>query len=362
MARCLSARSATVTGMSTRRWAVPEHTPSAVRRASKIVGKGTGTPEETEEGRAVLSNYRMAHAFPLNAVTVTVRKRALEVHRDAVVAQRHKRLPTILDKLERHPSMSVTTMQDLGGCRVVYESVAEVDRLVESLRVLPRSRNKVKRVYDYLRDDPGPRESGYRGVHLVYTYGASKPEYHGLQIELQVRTQLQHAWATAVETMDLFSGSELKYGKGDPDVLRYFVLVSSLMAHEEGTAPVPRAEAPPKDLLAELARLEDSEGVVERLQGYASVVGDHALTDRRNALTLELRRSERELTVQVHETLAQAQERLSELEALDDEDLDAVLINIAKISQLREAYPNYFADTGRFTEFVTSRLALARTR
>lgn len=162
--------------------------------------------------------------------------------------------------------------------------------------------------------------------------------------------------------MDLFSGSELKYGKGDPDVLRYFVLVSSLMAHEEGTAPVPGADAPPKHLLAELARLEDSEGVVERLQGYASVVGDHARTDRRNALTLELRRSERELTVQVHETLAQAQERLSELEALDDEDLDAVLINIAKISQLREAYPNYFADTGRFTEFVTSRLALSRIR
>lgn len=59
--------------------------------------------------------------------------------------------------------------------------------------------------------------------------------------------------------------------------------------------------------------------------------------------------------------MAKAQERLSELEALDDEDLDAVLINIAKISQLREAYPNYFADTGRFTEFVTSRLAVART-
>lgn len=81
--------------MSTRCWAVPEHTPNVVRRASKIVGKGSGTPRETEEARAVLSNYRMAHAFLLNAVTVTVRKRALEVHSDAVVAQRHKRLPTI---------------------------------------------------------------------------------------------------------------------------------------------------------------------------------------------------------------------------------------------------------------------------
>ena len=140
------------------------------------------------------------------------------------------------------------------------------------------------------------------------------------------------------------------------------LLLSSRAVQLSRGNTVPGAEAPPEDLLAELARLEDSEGVVERLQGYASVVGDHARTDRRNALTLELRHSERELTVQVHVTLAQAQERLSELEALDDEDLDAVLINIAKISQLREAYPNYFADTGRFTEFVTSRLAVARTR
>ena len=187
--------------------------------------QGDGHSRGDPAAREVLSNYRLAHAFPLNAVTVTVRQRALDVNPDAVVAERRKRLPTILEKLKRHPTMSVTTMQDLGGCRVVLESVAEVDKLVGVLRDLPRSKNRVKRVYDYLRDDPGPRDSGYRGVHLVYEYGASKQEYHGLRIELQVRTQLQHAWATAVETMDLFSGSELKYGKGDPEVLRFFVLV-----------------------------------------------------------------------------------------------------------------------------------------
>ncbi|MGF1340688.1 hypothetical protein ACQSMD_11305 [Streptomyces flavovirens] len=49
-----------------------------------------------------------------------------------------------------------------------------------------------------------------------------------------------------------------------------------------------------------------------------------------------------------HETLAAAEARITELEALDDEDLDAVLINIARISQLRDACPNYSADTGRF--------------
>src|SRR6478735_2747469 len=56
----VSARSATVAAM--KRWAVLEHTNSAVRRSSKVVGKGKGTPEEIEAARAVLSNYRLAHA------------------------------------------------------------------------------------------------------------------------------------------------------------------------------------------------------------------------------------------------------------------------------------------------------------
>lgn len=157
-------------------------------------------------------------------------------------------------------------------------------------------------------------------------------------------------------TMDLFSGSELKYGKGELDVLRFFVVVGSLMAHEERTAPVPGADAPVRDLVVELAHLEETHGVVGRLQGYASIVGVHATSDRRDVLTLELRRSERTLQVTVHETLAAAQARLTELEARDDDDLDAVLVNIARISQLQGAYPNYYADTSRFTDFVLSHL------
>ena len=57
-------------------------------------------------------------------------------------------------------------------------------------------------------------------------------------------------------------------------------------------------------------------------------------SDRRNALTLELRRAAGALTVTVHETMAEAEARLTELEALNDGDLDAVLVNIARISQL----------------------------
>lgn len=257
--------------------------------------------------------------------------------------------------------MSVTTMHDLGGCRVVLGSVTEVDALVEQLVTAPRARNRVRRVYDYIRSDPdaspsGPKVSGYRGMHLAYEYRASKKEYDGLKIELQVRTQLEHAWATAVETMDLFAGTELKYSKGDPDVIRFFVVVSSLMAIEEGTSLVPGAAGSPSELISEMRKLEERLGIVSRLRGYAAIVSDHATSDRRNALTLELHRSAQSLTVSVHEKMADAEARLAELEALDDDDLDVVLVNIARISQLQAAYPNYYADTSMFTDFVVQSL------
>lgn len=341
---------------------VPEHSKSAVGRASKVAGKGIAPAAELAEARAIVSNYRSAHAFPLNAVTVTVRQKALRVNSHAVVAQRLKRLPTILDKLKRIPTMSVTTMHDLGGCRVILTNVREVDALIDELRNAPRARNRVARVYDYLRADPdepvaGPKASGYRGMHLVYEYHASKTEYDGLRIELQVRTQLQHAWATAVETMDLFSRSELKYSSGDPDIIRFFVIVSSLMADEEGVSPVPGSDDPRAQLVEELRVLEGQLGIISRLQGYAALVNNHATSDRRNALTLELHRQAKELTVVVHEKMADAEERLAELEALNDDDLDVVLVNIARIGQLQAAYPNYYADTSIFTEFVSAQIA-----
>lgn len=285
-----------------------------------------------------------------------VRQKALQVNPNAIVAQRMKRLPTIVDKLERYPSMNVTTMQDLGGSRVVFPSLTEVETLVYELENATRARNRIIRKYDYIKSDPGPKESGYRGVHLVYEYRASQRDYHGLRVEVQIRTELQHAWATAVETMDLFSGSELKYSNAEPALRRYFAVAGALMANVEGGAGVPGAEQAPDDLRRELVQLEAHLGIIPRLRGYAAIVGEHARSDRRSTLTLELRRKEKELTVSIHETLASAEKRLASLEALNDENLDVVLVGISKVGQLQAAYPNYYANTEAFTTFIGSQI------
>lgn len=328
---------------------------NAVRKAGELIASGEGTAAEVADARAKLSNFRSSHAYPLLSITMHVRRHALAVDQSAVVARRLKRLPTILDKLERHPNMNVPTMQDLGGCRVILPTIGQIDQLVSDLRGNRRARNTIVREYDYLRDAPGPQRTGYRGVHLVYEYRASKQEYVGHKIEVQVRTKLQHAWATAVETLDLFGGTRLKYADADPERARYFVIVSSLMALAEGLPQPEAARASAEALRAELRRLESSLGITRALASYAAFVRQFGgRTDRRTTLILELHRAEGRLYVSVFETLTEAEARLAHLESQDDENIDAVLVTMSKVEQLQAAYPNYFADTTAFSNFVAN--------
>ena len=58
-----------------------------------------------------------------------------------------------------------------------------------------------------------PREdTGYRGIHLIYRYRSDRKKraWNGRKIEVQLRTKLQHAWATAVETIGAFKNMALK--------------------------------------------------------------------------------------------------------------------------------------------------------
>jgi len=60
-----------------------------------------------------------------------------------------------------------------------------------------------------------------------------------LFVELQLRIKLQHAWATAVETMGTFLGQGLKARQGESHGLRFFDLVSFAFAHIEKAPRIP---------------------------------------------------------------------------------------------------------------------------
>ncbi len=102
-------------------------------------------------------------------------------------------------------------MQDIAGCRIVFWPVEEVYEFMRRFKDLAASPEV--RIYDYISK---PKADGYRSIHVVIRYNSRSPKYshlNGEKIEIELRSSLQHAWATAVETVDLFSGQALKVGK-----------------------------------------------------------------------------------------------------------------------------------------------------
>ena len=221
---------------------VPSESRKSINRAGQTLVEGTADPSVIEEARELVGRWRACHLYPINTFQSTLRRKAGTYPGDVIVAQRLKRMPTIVDKLKRYPDMKLTTMQDIGGVRAVMTSVPDVYHLAGEYKTMGRFAHELVAEYDYIQ---GPRdEDGYRSLHLIYKYRNSQnPAYNGLRLEVQLRTKLQHTWATAVETMGTFLGQALKSRQGDRDWIDFFAVTSSAFALREKSAPVPRFAA-----------------------------------------------------------------------------------------------------------------------
>jgi ppGpp synthetase/RelA/SpoT-type nucleotidyltranferase len=169
--------------------------------------------------------------------------------------------------------MKLTQMQDVAGCRAVLGNVKAVQELDAFLRNESRMKHEFGTHDDYIAN---PKPSGYRGVHLVYRFHADKPPAsgcNGLKVEIQLRSQFQHAWATTVETVGTFLGKALKSSIGPNDWLRFFALMGSGVAlRENQTALVPNTPTDRKELVAELRAYAAALNVEDRLASYATAI------------------------------------------------------------------------------------------
>jgi CheY-like chemotaxis protein len=80
----------------------------------------------------VINNWRSSHNFPLNTFHIGLKKRAKIIDPKAITAQRIKRLASIETKLGRYPTMTLSQMQDIGGCRAIVATATDVSKLCES--------------------------------------------------------------------------------------------------------------------------------------------------------------------------------------------------------------------------------------
>lgn len=212
-------------------------TPSQVNKAGRTLRRWQSAdpvePDDREIKAAidVMLRFRAAHAYSLTKATMGLRSMVNTERCPVEVSQRLKRASTIMDKLSREPTLALSTMQDIGGCRALFDSIAELRRVEHRLR---KNRPPL-RVKDYVKK---PRASGYRAVHVVVTYPDEWGEDRA--VEVQLRTRTMHEWAIAVERLSGQQQVDLKSGIGPHELLDLMEAVSEAMALEEEGAIVPR--------------------------------------------------------------------------------------------------------------------------
>lgn len=338
-------------------WPIPEFSRSQINKAGEVLAKDFGSEgfdfDEWLWAFNVLSNWRACHGYPINTFQATLRKKLKNIDAEALVAQRLKRTPSILSKLERFPSMSLSRMQDIGGLRAVVGSMSQLKLLHHNYKT-SRFTHALVSEYNYVES---PKQSGYRSIHLVYKYKLKDGSpYDGLQLELQFRTKLQHAWATAVETVGTFIQHPLKSSQGPDEWLSFFSLAGSAFAHLENSPVVPGYTTLGKRETFE-ATTQDSArlGVRDMLLGYSSAVKAIPTGTARAAYYLvQLNFGEEKKSVDIkpfaREQLEKANAEYMEAEkrASSGEQIQVVLVSAGSIESLRRAYPNYFLDTHDF--------------
>lgn len=327
-----------------------KYTKGDVKRAGEFLRKNLDSINIAEHNQAheVLSYWRASHIIPMQAMIKSIRDKAYKIDPDAIIVQRLKRTPSIILKLKRENGMQLDRMEDIMGCRVVVASIKQVKELRKLFKKW-RTKHILQRERDYLTY---VKESGYRGIHLVYKYNGRHTSYHGRPIELQLRSRAQHSWATAVEVVGTFTKQTLKASIGDDEWLSFFKLASIAFADMENGRLTKNSDSIDRYNLREIT---EKLSVIEKLNAFASSIkhlgkGSNYPADY-YLLILNIETNDVSFKEYNKKDLNDANKIYSQLEKKygDDTKQDVVLVAASSLESLKKAYPNYFADTNIFS-------------
>lgn len=338
---------------------VPKNSKSEINKAGKILSISKKNSQDYSRSLEIAEQWRACHAYPLNTFNTNLRVNIRKVKGATIVAQRLKRMPTIIDKLSRFPTMKLAQMQDIGGVRAIVNSIEEVKQLAKIYQNTKNTHFAHQLVNEKNYIESPRNEDGYRSLHFIYKYKNRRAEsYNGLLIELQIRTKLQHMWATAVETMDTLTGQALKYRKGQKEWQDFFAVTSSAFAHIENSTLIPRFKHLNKEQTFEaVAKAEEQVKALDQMKGL-SIAADKITKSKANTgyyhliilnslkKTVSIISFSKDKFQDAERTYSHYEER-----ALIEK-VEPVLVAAGTLKDLQKAYPNFFLDVKDFTKKI----------
>ncbi|BFM36828.1 MULTISPECIES: RelA/SpoT domain-containing protein [Acinetobacter] len=325
----------------------------------------------------ILTYWRDSHLVPLEKSNQLLNRYIHNIDKNAFIAKRIKRFDSIKRKLKRFDKMELKNMQDIGGIRVVVSSQKQVDSILKILTnemCFYNKNNELIKIDNYIKN---PKFDGYRSVHIVGIFKNSEGEDR--KIEFQLRTKLQHSWATTLEIIDIFTQQNLKSDSGFQNYKNFFKYVSDLFQLIESFKSFQKnnIEELRKDLLNHLEKndvlFQEAYGIMSFLrQGTSNTTIKDQLqlyclslkelnqklskSDKNSFILIRLNIAARKLE---HENFSkkeskEALERYSLYEQTlsQNPNIIVALLSTDAIGGLQEAYPNYFADSEMFLKYI----------
>jgi putative GTP pyrophosphokinase len=329
-----------------------KYSKNQISNAGKIL-LTSKSQDEIDNAIALINEWRASHMYPLNYMKSSLLKILNQNNIVPVlISQRLKRLVSITYKLDLNPQMGLGGMQDIGGYRAVLKDTKDLMRLHALLQ--STKTHKLLKINDYVSD---PKPSGYRSIHYIYEYSSTLEEFNGLRIELQIRTKLQHNWATAVETAGIITKTSLKSSQGPDTWLEFFKVISSLFAIKEGL-PVLKEHSTRtmEDLMLDCELQSKKLKIIDILTGLrisanqietGKIKGDYYI--------IFINVKEHMVRIQSYSksNFNQASEDYANIEkSIIESEGAVVLVSSDSIISLKKAYPSYFLDTSEFLSAI----------
>lgn len=343
-------------------WPIPLYSKNRVRSAGKNVAKVLLEDKALARGVNIsrdefdiIENWRTSHGAVLNTAQAWLRR--LDKLQRPIVGQRLKRYETIVDKLSSGRSKDLSTMNDIAGVRAIFRNIEEINefrgqmRLSKAQHILTHDEER----FNYIQ---APKDTGYRGIHEVMERQVSSKSgepWNGLRFEVQLRTAVQHAWATAVEIYDDTQFARFKFQSSVNPAYEQFLIVSELFVRIHESEKGCLSEKTDIELVERFTELEAETHTVTMIHGLHVAVNYRPL--EKNSILQRTKRGE--LFIHTFSSFPKALRAISSIETLP-ETLNAVLVGAKTPHHIREAFRNYFEDTADFVKLLDDALLQIR--